>query len=65
MKMRHEGYRKREIFRAWQKKYFKYRQKNRIAAYTRNALHRTKLNKIFYGWRAISHEYCKKRLEKE
>lgn len=41
------------------------RRKNRIAAFTRNTMHRRKMKHLFESWRGVSHTWFKHRLEAE
>ncbi len=39
------------------------RRKNRIAAFTRNTMHRRKMKHLFESWRGVSHNWFKVRLD--
>jgi hypothetical protein len=41
------------------------RRKNRIAAFTRNTLHRRKMKHLFESWRGVSHTWFKVRLDSQ
>lgn len=55
----------RVSFKFW-KKYLKARkEKNRVAAYSRNTIYRNKLTRIFRNWRDVSHQWGKERIIRE
>lgn len=37
----------------------------RLKAYSKNYMYRRKMRKLFYNWRAVSHQWFKKRINKE
>lgn len=41
------------------------KRKSRLEAYTRNKIHRKKMQRLFDSWRSVSHQWCKERLERE
>ena len=55
----------RQVFKSWV--YYKsvQKRKSRLAAYTRNKLHRAKMRRLFESWRGVSHELFKSRIEHE
>jgi len=50
-------------FRAW-RDFVKFQlRKNRVACYTTNSLRRSKMRKVFGGWRKWSHVHFMKRMQ--
>jgi hypothetical protein len=49
----------------WKKLFKINKQKGRIAAYTRNSLHRLKIQNLFREWREYGHKRFKMRLDIE
>lgn len=55
----------RVVMKFW-KKYLKHKkEKKRVAAYSRNTIYRNKMQRIFRGWRHVSHEWGKERINNE
>ena len=50
---------------AWKKYLIRQRKKNRIAAYTRNTIHRNRMKRFFKGWQEVSHNWGKERITRE
>ena len=55
----------RRVWKAWVCYKAEQKRKARIAAYTRNKLHRAKLRRLFESWRGVSHELFKGRIGQE
>ena len=55
----------RICFKAWVYYYKVQKRKNRLAAYTRNKIHRAKLRRLYESWRGVTHEWFKERLDRE
>lgn len=47
----------RRCMNVWMKDHKVKRQKNRIAAFTRNTMHRRKMSQLFREWRDVSHKW--------
>jgi len=48
------------------KKYIKHRrERKRVAAYSRNTIYRNMMTRIFRGWRVVSHDWGKERINIE
>jgi hypothetical protein len=41
------------------------KREKRLGAYSKNITYRRKMRKLFYGWRAVSHRWFKKRINRE
>ena len=41
------------------------KREKRLSAYSKNFMYRRKMRKLFYNWRAVSHKWFKKRINKE
>ena len=48
-------FRIKTVWKAWRFYFAIYKQKARKAAYTRNTLHRKKMNRLFSSWRGVTH----------
>lgn len=57
--MKQNAFEMRKVFKAWV--YYKdvQKRKSRLAAYTRNKLHRARMRRLFESWRGVSHELFK------
>ena len=64
-KQKIDYYRVRSAYRTWEKLFKVAQQKNRVAAYTRNVMHRRKVKILFQFWRGVSHKWFKERLNRE
>ena len=62
MQLKYNGNTMKLALRAWQRYTKKQRDKNRVAAYTRNTLYRRKMKLLFSNWRQITHQWFKERL---
>ena len=51
--------------KAWLYHHKVQKRKNRLAAYTRNRIHRGKMRRLFESWRGVSHIEFKERLDRE
>lgn len=53
----------RIVLSAWRYQHKVEQRKGRIAAFTRNTMHRRKVKHLFEGWRGVSHKWFKENLE--
>ena len=53
------------VWKAWRYYFGVYKRKARLAAYTRNTLHRKKINRLFTSWRGVTDQSFKLRMENE
>ena len=53
------------VWKAWRVYFRVYKQKSRLAAYTRNTLYRKKMNRLFQSWRTVTSSESKVRIERE
>ena len=63
--MKVHAYYYKVCLKAWKKYLKRKREKKRIAAYTRNSIHREKMKRFFKGWHSVSHQWGKERIMKE
>lgn len=63
--MKQNLYSYRICIKAWMYYTKVQKRKNRLAAYTRNKIHRAKVRRLFESWRGVSHEWFKDRLNRE
>ena len=53
----------RVVWKAWLHYTMVKKRKNRIAAFSRNKLHRAKMRRLFESWRGVSHQWFKERID--
>ncbi len=53
------------VWKAWRYYFGVYKRKARLAAFTRNSLHRKKMNRLFGSWRGVTDQSFKVRMEIE
>jgi len=58
-------FRVRTIMKAWKFYFSIYKRKSRLAAYTRNTLHRKKMIRLFTSWKTVTNHDFRLRLDKE
>ena len=63
--MKCHQYNYRICFKAWLFYTKVQKRKSRLAAFTRNKIHRAKMRRLFESWRGVSHEWFKERLDRE
>ena len=63
--MKQNLYYYRICMKAWLFYHKVQKRKNRLAAYTRNKIHRGKMRRLFESWRAVSHQEFKERMDNE
>ena len=61
--MKQNAFAMRRVWKAWFLYKTTQKKKARIAAYSRNKLHRAKMRRLFESWRGVSHELFKGRIE--
>lgn len=64
-KQKNELFRQRTVWKAWRAYFAVYKSKSRKAAYTRNTLHRGKMNRLFTSWRKVTYNDFHSRIEIE
>ena len=63
--MKQNLYLYRIVYKAWLHYTKVQKRKNRLAAYTRNKIHRGKVRRLFESWRGVTHEWFKERLVRD
>lgn len=63
--MKENLFRQRTVWKAWRMYFAVYKSKSRKAAYTRNTLHRKKMERLFQSWRNVTHQEFKVRMTRE
>lgn len=63
--MKQNLYQYRICYKAWLHYTKVQKRKNRLAAFTRNKIHRGKVRRLFESWRGVTHEWFKERLGRD
>ena len=63
--MKNNLYYYRICYKAWLHHTKVQKRKNRLAAFTRNKIHRGKVRRLFESWRGVTHLWFKERLERD